>query len=321
MEEKGVVRAGERVPVFFDNDGGVDDQIALLMLLCHPERVELLGIAVLDADCHIEPAVSAIRKILDLVGRSEVVLGKSTLEGPNPFPPAWRSLASMTDNLPVLNSRPGEPAAQVSPKPGQQVLAETILSSARPVTLVMTGPLSNLAWALDHYPQVEAKITEVVWMGGAVDVKGNVGEPGHDGSAEWNAFWDPGAVKRVFDSALRLRIFSLDSTNHVPITADFVKLFGRNWQSALANFVGSSWGSCALVHMDPSDHYYAWDSLTAAFLAKPDICEFEEVRLVVDDSGPSQGSTRRDEAHGRPVLMARNVKAQQFYDLCLSTFR
>jgi purine nucleosidase len=53
--------------VLMDHDGGVDDYLAT-MLLMTMENVQPLGIIVTPADCYVEPAVSATRKILDLMG-------------------------------------------------------------------------------------------------------------------------------------------------------------------------------------------------------------------------------------------------------------
>ena len=48
---------------------------------------------------------------------------------------------------------------------GQMLLAQTLLGSERPVTVIATGPLTNLAWALDNYPEVSSKIDKVLIMG------------------------------------------------------------------------------------------------------------------------------------------------------------
>src|SRR5919108_5951771 len=76
-------------PVLMSHDGGVDDFLALVLLLTFPE-VEVLGISVTPADCYIEPAVNATRKILDLMGRSDIPVAESTVRGLNPFPRAFR---------------------------------------------------------------------------------------------------------------------------------------------------------------------------------------------------------------------------------------
>lgn len=78
-----------------------------------------------------------------------------------------------------------------------------------------TGPLSNLAYALDKYPATAAKIARVWWMGGALNVPGNVYQANSDGSAEWNAFWDPAALGVVWNSSVPLTLVPLDGTNKV----------------------------------------------------------------------------------------------------------
>lgn len=77
------------------------------------------------------------------------------------------------------------------------------------------GPLSNLAYALDTHPQLAARIQQVWWMGGALRVHGNVHQPGSDGSAEWNAYWDPAALASVWRSSVPLTLVPLDGTNKV----------------------------------------------------------------------------------------------------------
>lgn len=80
---------------------------------------------------------------------------------------------------------------------------------------MLTGPLSNLAYALDKYPATAAKIDRVWWMGGALRVPGNVYQNNSDGSAEWNAFWDPAALGVVWNSSVPLTLVPLDATNKV----------------------------------------------------------------------------------------------------------
>lgn len=57
---------------------------------------------------------------------------------------------------------------------GQQLLAETLLAATGPVTVIATGPLTNLAWVLDHYPEVKANIDRVLIMGESTDATINV---------------------------------------------------------------------------------------------------------------------------------------------------
>ncbi len=71
--------------VLMDHDGAVDDYLSVVLLMSMQE-VETLGVIVTPADCYIQPAVSATRKILDLMGCSDVPVAASTVCGLNPFP-------------------------------------------------------------------------------------------------------------------------------------------------------------------------------------------------------------------------------------------
>jgi purine nucleosidase len=304
--------------VAFDHDGGLDDFLSLLLLLSY-DHIQLLGISVTPADTLIDGAMLATRKILDLAGRSDVAVAGGTLEGPNPFPFSWRLDCLKVSDLPVLNQRP-EVVAPASDLPGQEFLAQMLLSAPEPVTLLMTGPLTNLAWALDHQSDVEAKVKEVVFMGGALDVPGNVQEEGHDGTAEWNIYWDQPAAKRVFDSGIPLTMFPLDVTNRVPVTEDFRRAFGRQYQHPLSSAAGTIWAMTAAWDLATGLPYFCWDTLTTSYLSVPDLCTFREVGCEVVITGPSQGRTVASTG-GRPVNVAADVDAERFYEHCLETLR
>ena len=75
--------------VLMDHDGGVDDYLSTALLLTM-EHLRVLGIVVTPADCYIQPAVAATRKLLDLMGRSDIPVAESTVRGLNPFPRIFR---------------------------------------------------------------------------------------------------------------------------------------------------------------------------------------------------------------------------------------
>ncbi|MGH2682504.1 MAG: nucleoside hydrolase [Actinomycetota bacterium] len=304
--------------VFFDHDGGLDDYLSLLLLLSY-EDVDLLGISITPADTVIEGALPATRKILDLAGRSNVAVAGGTLEGPNPFPFSWRLDCLKVNDLPVLNQRP-EMAAPVSSLPGQEFLAGTLMGAPEPVTLLVTGPLTNLAWALDKIPGVEEKVKELVFMGGALEVEGNVQEPGRDGSAEWNVYWDPPAAKRVFDSRIPITMFPLDVTNQVPVTEEFRRAFGRQYEHPFSAAAGAIWAMTAGWDLATGLPYFCWDTLTTSYLSVPDLCGFREVGCEVLVEGSSQGRTVATSG-GRLVRAAAEVDAGRFYAHCLETLK
>jgi purine nucleosidase len=303
--------------VFFDHDGGVDDFLSLLMLLSY-DHVRLLGISITPADTLIEGALPATRKILALAARTDVEVAGGTLEGPNPFPLSWRLDALKVNDLPVLNQQPEMAAG--SSVPGQDLLAQTLRRAAEPVTLLMTGPLTNLAWALDRHPGVEEKIAEVVFMGGALEVDGNVRQPGHDGTAEWNIYWDPPAAKRVFESNVALTMFPLDVTNTVPVTEEFRQAFGRQYAYPFSAAAGTIWAMTSGWELATGLPYFCWDTLTTSYLSVPELCTFRQMECDVVPEGPSQGRTVVSTG-GRPVKVAAEVDAERFYEHCLETLK
>ena len=308
-------------PVFFDHDGGLDDFLSLLMLVSYDD-IDLLGISITPADTLPEAAVPATRKILDLGGRSDVPVAAGTVEGAHPFPLAWRVDAYKVNDLPVLNQNEGEPRAPLADVPGQELMARTLLAAAEPVTVLMTSPLTNLAWTLSNHPEVEERVARLVLMGGALDVEGNVQVEGHDGSAEWNIYWDPAAAKRVWDSQIPIRLFTLDATNQVPVTPGFRTAFGRQYRFDLSAAAGSIWAMTSgwEIAVGMVNPYFCWDTLATSSLVRPDLCTYREVRCDVVTSGPSEGRTMITDS-GRPVRAADVVDANGFYAHVLDTLR
>ena len=173
--------------VYLNHDGGVDDLVSLFLLL-QMDDVELTGVGVLPADCYLEPAAYASRKIIDRFGHGKSVeVAASNSRGVNAFPKDWRMHAFYVDALPLLNEE-GAVHAPLADMPAHEHLIETLRKKEDPTTLVFIGPLTDLARALDQAPDIEEKIEKLVWMGGTFLEVGNVEEPEHDGTAEWNVF-------------------------------------------------------------------------------------------------------------------------------------
>ena len=307
-------------PVFLDHDGGFDDFVALL-LLASSNNVDLLGVCVTPADSFLEAALPATRKILDLCGRSNVAVAAGRREGLRRFPFSWRTGAYVVNDLPVLNQSTNV-EAPLSDLPGEEFLVRTVLDAPEPVTVVVTGPPTNLAWALRSEPALEGNIQELVIMGGAFEVPGNVRDPGHDGSAEWNFYWDAPSVKRVWDCGIAIRLFPLDATDEVPLTPEFRRAFGRQHGCPRSEAAGSIWAIAGGWELSTSQlPYYCWDTLTAASVAHPDLCSYDEVRCDILTAGPSEGRTVVTPPGGRLVTVARHADAERFYTHCLEALR
>lgn len=222
--------------VYFNHDGGVDDLISLFLLL-QMDNVKLTGVSVIPADCYLEPAISASRKIIDRFSKEYIEVAASNSRAKNPFPKDWRMHAFYVDALPILNEA-GKVITPVAAKSAHHHLIETLLQTEGKTTLLFTGPLTDLARALYEAPIVEDKIERLVWMGGTFLTAGNVHEPEHDGTAEWNSFWDPEAVARVWESKIEIDLVTLESTNQVPLTIDIRERWAKERNYIGVDFLG-----------------------------------------------------------------------------------
>jgi purine nucleosidase len=292
--------------ILMDHDGAIDDFLATILLLTM-EEVHLLGIIVTPADCYIQAALSVTRKILDLMGRSDVPVAESTVRGINPFPAIFRRDSVIIDNFPILNQEDTIRTPLVK-ESGQIFLANALQQAPEPVTLMVTGPLTTVATALELAPEIAAKIAEIVWMGGALKVPGNVEQEfalEHDGSAEWNVFWDPMAVERIWQTEIPLLLCPLDLTNTVPVTPEFIRQLAKQRRYPLCDLAGLCY-SLAI----PQD-YYCWDVLATAYLARPQLYQIGEYETAIVTRGKSQGRTIIKPG-GRPIRVLEKVDREGF---------
>ena len=293
--------------VLMDHDGGVDDYLAT-MLLMTMEHIQLLGVVVTPADCYAEPAVSATRKILDLMKSSHIPVALSTVRGINPFPRLYRRDSFIVDHLPILNQNETISTPLLA-QSGQDFMIQVLREAPEPVTLMVTGPLTTVAVALDKAPEIEAKIQKIVWMGGALNVGGNVEkslEAGQDGSAEWNVYWDPISAARVWESQIEIIMCPLDLTNNVPVTSEVVYKMGRQRHYPISDLAGQCY---ALVI--PQDYYF-WDVLATAYLAHPEFYQLREWETEIVTTGLSQGRTKVVSG-GRKISAMDKVDKEAFY--------
>lgn len=301
--------------VLMDHDGGVDDYLSTILLMTMP-HIEPLGIVVTPADCYLEPAVSATRKILDLMDVRGVAVAASTVRGVNPFPRIFRRDSFTIDHLPILNQKE-EIRAPLAPESGQGFIVKALRAAAEPVTILATGPLTTIATALDLAPDIEGKIKELIWMGGALDVAGNIDpimEGGQDVSAEWNVYWDPFAAARVWQTKIPILICPLDLTNHVPVTSPFLHQLGRQYRFPLSDFAGQCYA--LVVHQD----YFFWDVLTTAYLGHPEYFTLAEHETEIITTGRSQGRTLVKPG-GRKIRALDSVDLDQFYAYILDAWK
>jgi purine nucleosidase len=309
----------QRRAVILDHDGGLDDLLCVMMLLAMP-HIDLRGIVVTPADCYLGTAVSSTLKILRWAGHPDIEVAKGRLHGVNAFPTEWRAVPYAVDALPMLNDSDAPLGVAVA-EPGDVFLARKLREATSPITVLITGPVSNLAAALEAEPDLAGRIDEVVWMGGALEVTGNVRTHEHDGSAEWNAFWDPPAVERLWRTSVPLTLVPLDATNLVPVSMDFLQRLARQRTHALSDLAGQVW-AMTVGRIPAYDYiYFMWDTLTAGYLGAPQLLTLREVRTAVEVEAPSAGRIHPVAIGGKVIRAATSVDVAGFHDYLLSLLR
>ena len=152
--------------IILDCDPGHDDAIALLLALASPE-LQLLGVTTVSGNQTLEKTTANAIRVLDHVGRSEIPVAAGA---PRPLV-RERSVAANVHGETGLDG-PDLPPPSRQPEAMHAIdwIASTLVASPRPVTLVATGPLTNVALFLARYPELGTTLERIVLMGGAIAV-------------------------------------------------------------------------------------------------------------------------------------------------------
>jgi inosine-uridine nucleoside N-ribohydrolase len=300
--------------VIIDTDAGSDDLMAIAFLLSRPDlRVEAITIA--NGVAHVPAGGRNVLRLLELAGRRDVpvFLGRETpLSGDAEFPGEWRR---SSDDLPGVTLPEAHRA--IEPRPADEFLSKRLADAAHPVQVLALGPLTNLAAAFSHAPHAARVIRQLVVMGGAVGVAGNLGDGGvfktNNTSSEWNMFMDPAAAKIVFVSGAPIRLIPLDATQRVPIDMALFEEFQSHAATPLARFVAQILQTNRnFIHLG---FYFAWDPLAAAALANPAVATFRPMDIQISDKPDELGRTVEIKKARPNVQMAIDADSLRFREV------
>ncbi|WKN31599.1 nucleoside hydrolase [Porifericola rhodea] len=308
-----------RKKVFLDHDGGVDDLLALLLVLTM-EEVDLIGVSVTPADCYADSAAESSRKFIDLMMPRPVGVAISQARGMNPFPDVWRAQPQIINAFPqLLNMKSVH--SPLSELEASDFIISQLMQCEEPVSYLMTGPCTTFVNALRKEPAIKDKISEIVWMAGAVDVHGNVRTYTHNGSAEWNVYWDPAGAQWLIEQNLPLTIVPLDATNHVPVTFDFLEQMASQHEYDVSYMASFCWAITVNTIPGYDYLYHMWDVLAAAVVTRKDIFTVEKMELEIAQKLPNQGETIAKPGSGSWVNVVTDASKDEFYNYLLAQSR
>ncbi len=304
------------------HDAAIDDYMSMVLLTTMPEW-ELKGMVIVNADCIGEYAMQTSWQIQSYIDRTDIPVTLSSARGLNPFPWAYRADCIAQGQIPALQGHGPNPTWPPYPD-GDAWLRAFFQEVEQPVTVLCICPLTPIATLLDTVPDAEEKIGHLIWMGGAINVAGNLDPKTLPLSvanpyAEWNVFWDPVAAARVLHrTQFPVTLFPLDITDKAKLTDDFKRqltIDGKRFR--YANLALQSYG---LVAEQP--FYELWDVTTTVYLARPDVfAPPTAMRLKVVTAGDRAGALVED-GDGRLVNVVLEFSDRPaFYQYVLNQFR
>lgn len=279
------IKAVQPRTVFIDADMGWDDAVAILYLLQRTD-ISVQAITVSGTGLtHCKPGVEHASGLAALAGSGDMPVAcgrEKPLKGVAAFPEDWRNAVDTFFGTGVTLPEGKNPAAG---RTAVELLTAAISSSPAKVTVLVLGPLTNLADLLQSYPEAKHNIADIVIMGGAVHVDGNLGVVVPDNhSAEWNIYIDPYAARLVFESGIPITLVPLDATNQVPVTVDFFPVLQASHLTPEAGWVFDLFNAVR-SHLLSGGEYF-WDPLTAVILANENLATIEQDTLcVIEESG------------------------------------
>ncbi|POX58074.1 nucleoside hydrolase [Streptomyces sp. Ru62] len=197
---------GQPIPVIIDCDTGVDDALALLFAVRHP-GLDLRAVTCVAGNTDVDGVVRNTLTVLEQAGAPDIPVARGA-ERPL-LEPARPAPVHGADGMGDL----GLPAPTRTPVDIDAVtlLRREILASPRPVTLIPTAPLTNIALLLRTHPEVTRNIERIVFMGGAV-ATGNATPV-----AEFNVWHDPEAAAILLTAGVPITMYGLDVFQQVVV--------------------------------------------------------------------------------------------------------
>jgi len=301
-------------PIIIDCDPGQDDAVALLLAMSSPDELDLLGITTVAGNVPLALTERNARMMCDLADREDVPVFAGCAE---PLVRAAITAEYIHGETGIDGMDVFDPVTPLQGVHAVDFIIDSLIENDTPkITLVPTGPLTNIAVAIGRSPEVAERIDEIVIMGGAMREGGN-----RTPSAEFNIMADPHAADVVLNCGVPITMMGLDVTHRVLSTEARVARIG-----ALNNPVADATaGMLSFFHRYDTEKYSSQgtplhDPCTVAFLLRPDLFKTKLCNVSVEkESELTIGHTAVDFWHvtdkPRNVSWAYDVDSDGFYDL------
>jgi len=270
--------------IWVDTDPGVDDTVAIAMLFESAE-IEIIGISTIFGNVTVDLTTKNAKLLLEAYGRTDIPVSRG----------AYYPLHIPLDTSPFVHGDNGlgnmplsEPSMQESPISAPQMIINTIMDNPHEITLVPIGPLTNIAMAYLIEPKIAELVKEVVIMGGAVHVPGNITPV-----AEANFFHDPHAAQIVINAGWPITLAGLDVCGESSMLSnkllDNIILAGKPLSPYIKGALPFYQDFIRTNGIDGKVDFP--DALAAAYLLDPEIFVIEKTPVFIETEGSCLGQS------------------------------
>lgn len=308
-------RKPSRQRIVLDCDPGHDDAIAIL-LAAHSPRLKLEAITTVAGNQTVQKTARNALKVCSLAGIRDVPIAAGM---DRPLVRAQYVAADIHGESGLDGPTLPEPDLELAPIHAVDLLIDLFMRSDDDLTLVATGPLTNVATAMRREPRIVPKIHQIVLMGGAIGL-GNTTP-----AAEFNIYADPEAADVVFTCGRPLTMIGLDVTHQVQATPEVRKRI-RALGSPVAKLVDELLEFFASTYLEvfgmpaPPVH----DPCTVAHVIDATLLQGKPMRVDIELHGEfTKGRTLCDVygVTGQPpnAFVGQGIYVDRFWDLLIET--
>jgi len=270
--------------IILDCDPGHDDAVAILLAVGNPS-IDLLGVTTVGGNQSLDKVTFNARAVLEMAHATDIEVRAGC---DRPLVRSLEPAAAIHGGSGLDGVDLPQPTRPLEEGHAVEWIIDTIMANEPgTITLVPTGPLTNIATAVIREPRIIERVKQVVLMGGGV-YEGNCGD-----GAEFNMKTDPEAAQIVFGQSWPITMVGLDATHKALCTPQVQKRIEATGGGA-GSFVGSLMNFFRAAYrdnqnfIDPPVH----DPCTVAYLIDPKILSVCKASVAIDVSdGPAAGRT------------------------------
>ena len=303
-----------------DCDPGQDDAVMLLLALACPDEFDILGITTVAGNVPLNLTQRNARIMCELAGRTHVPVFAGC---DKPMRLELITAENVHGKTGIDGVEIYEPSMPLQDQHAVDFIIDTLLKADdNSITLVPTGPLTNIGEAISRAPDILPRIREIVLMGGAMREAGNTTP-----SAEFNILEDPDAAHIVMQCGRPLTIVPLDVTHQVLVSKDRLEQL-RELNTPIGSAVV---GMMEFFNRFDSEKYGSdgaplHDPCTIAYLLKPDLFEGKMCNVEIETGSPlTRGHTAVDfwgiTDRTRNANWLHKVDADGFFELLIKRLK